>query len=452
MKLTHFNYRDGGLRIENAAAADLARRFGTPLYVYSRQSLRDAFSRVKGAFSEASTTVCYSVKSCGNLSILKLLREAGAGFDIVSGGELYRVIKAGGDPRKIVFAGVAKSDDEIAKALEHDILMLNVESEAELDNIQAVAASMGRVAPVALRLNPDVDGKTHAKTTTGKKENKFGIDLANASRLVRNIAEQPNIRLLGVDAHIGSPINDVVPYRQAMERIAAFIRDHRSPRAVLEYLNIGGGYGSLYRNERVPDFADYAAVIVPHVKATGCKLIVEPGRSIAANSAALLTRVLYVKDNGFKHFTIVDAGMNDLIRPAMYDSYHFCWPAEYDGIPPSPLFDSPGATGYFQREEEEAGIVGNQALRNIDAEGLILTDVVGPICESSDYFAKGRRIPVPERGNLMAVFSAGAYGFSMSSNYNARPRPAEVLVEGDDARVIRERERYEDLVAGESGS
>ncbi|MDR0361603.1 MAG: diaminopimelate decarboxylase [Planctomycetota bacterium] len=447
MKRTHFEYRDGELWCEGVSARELAEKYGTPLYVYSRQRLLDAFTDIRDAFSGVQTTICFSIKSCGNLAILKVLRDVGAGFDIVSGGELFRVTAAGGDPRKIVFAGVGKTDEEIARALELDILMLNVESESELDAIQNIAAAMGKVAPVALRLNPDVDGKTHAKTTTGKKENKFGIDLANASRLVRNIAEHPNVRLLGIDAHIGSPINSIAPYRQAVEKIAAFVREHRSPRAVLEYINIGGGFGSVYRNENTPSFAEYASVIIPYVKAAGCKLIVEPGRSIAANSAVLLTRVTYVKDNGFKHFTIIDAGMNDLVRPAMYDSYHFCWPARFDGQPPSPLFDSPDADAYFAREDEEAGA--NQALRDIDSRGLILTDIVGPICESSDCFAKGRRIPVPERGEIMAVFSAGAYGFTMSGTYNARPRPSEVLTENGVSRVIRERETYADLIRGE---
>lgn len=443
----HFAYRSGALFCEDVAAGDLAEAHGTPLYVYSRAALLDAYRAVAKAFSDISAKVCFSVKSCSTIAVLKTLCDAGAGFDIVSGGELHRVVKAGGDPRKVVFAGVGKTDAEIRQAIERDILMFNVESEAELDNIQNIAAAMGKVAPVALRINPDVDGRTHAKTTTGKRENKFGIDFVNASRLAKNIAEWPNVRLLGVDIHLGSPVNDVSPYALAMDKIAAFVREHRSPRAALDYIDIGGGFGLLYRDQKVPPFEDYAQAIVPKAREAGCKLILEPGRAIAGNSAVLLTRVLYTKDNGFKHFTVVDAGMNDLVRPAMYDSYHFCWPAGYDGAPPADLFGSPAAARYFHREDGERN--STCALRDIDDDGFILTDVVGPICESSDCFARARRLPPPERGVLLAVFSAGAYGFSMASNYNSRPRAAEVMVDGSAARLIRERETFEDLTRGE---
>lgn len=445
--MRHFQYRNGKLHCEGVAVDGLAERFGTPLYVYSKAELVDNFQAIKRAFAEIPTTVCFSVKSCSSLAVLGALREAGSGFDIVSGGELFRALKAGADPRKIVFAGVGKTDAEIRQAIEQDILMLNVESEAELDNIQIIAASLGKVAPVALRINPDVDAHTHAKTTTGKKENKFGIDLANASRITNNIAEQPNLRLLGVDLHLGSPVPEPEPYRLAMAKVADFVRTHRSPRSPLEYMNAGGGYALLYRDRKVPAFAEYAAAIVPHVKAAGCRLIIEPGRSIVGNAAILLARVQYVKDNGHKHFTIVDAGMNDLVRPAMYDSYHFCWPAAYDRDPPADLFGSSEAEGYFRREEEEKK--SDHRHRDIDEAGFIKTDVVGPICESSDCFAKGRRLPPPARGDLLALFSAGAYGFSMSSNYNSRPRPAEVMVDDDEAFLIRARESYDDLVAGE---
>lgn len=446
--MKHFRYRSGKLFCEDMAAEELARQYGTPLYVYSKAELLDAYRAVKAAFSAVQTTVCFSVKSCSSLGILSVLREAGAGFDIVSGGELFRALRAGADPRKIVYAGVGKTDAEILQALERDILMFNVESEAELDVIQAIAAGMGKVASVALRLNPDVDAETHAKTTTGKKENKFGVDLANASRLLNNIAEQPNLRVLGVDIHLGSPIFSVRPYRDALGKVSEFVRNHRSPRAPLEYMNAGGGFGLLYRDQKVPSFADYAAVIAPLAKASGCRLIIEPGRAVSGNASVLLARVLYEKDNGHKHFTIVDAGMNDLIRPAMYDSYHFCWPAEYDRDPPADLFDSPEAEEYFHRETAEQ--LSGERLRDVDDAGFIRSDIVGPICESSDVFAKGRRIPIMRRGALLAIFSAGAYGFAMSSNYNSRPRPAEILVDGGSARVIRRRETYESLIAGES--
>ncbi len=447
MNVDHFSYRSGQLYCEDIPAETLAGTYGTPLYVYSKKALTERYQAIRDAFAGVPTTVCFSVKSCSSLAVLKVLDDLGAGFDIVSGGELFRVLRAGADPRKIVFAGVGKTDDEIRLALRNDILMLNAESEAELDNIQALAAELGTVAPVALRLNPDVDAKTNVKTTTGKIENKFGIDFATASRIIRNIAVQPNIRLLGLDVHLGSPIFSTSPFSQALAKIADFIRDHRSPRAHIEYLNVGGGFGLLYRDQAVPTFRDYADAIVPFVDKAGCKLIIEPGRSIAGNSALLLTRVLYLKDNGAKHFTIVDAGMNDLIRPAMYNAYHFCWPTRHDGVPPANLFDSPGARDYFEREAEDTA---GQGGRDLGADGLRTTDVVGPICETSDCFAKARRLPPMERGSFLALFSAGAYGFSMSSNYNSRPRPAEVMVDGTRSQVIRERESLEALVAGES--
>ncbi len=451
-KMEYFSYQSGKLFCEGVAADDLAERFGTPLYVYSKAELIERFTRVKKAFSAVPTTIAFSVKSCSSLGVLKVLHDQGAGFDIVSGGELFRALKIGADPRKIVFAGVGKTDDEIRQALEEDILMFNVESEAELDNIQNIAANLGMVAPVALRLNPDVDAKAHAKTTTGKKENKFGIDFATASRIVRNIAVQPNIRLIGLDLHLGSPIYSTEPYCEALAKVADFIRDHRSPRAQLESLNVGGGYGLLYREQTVPTFQEYADAIVPWVKKTGCRLIVEPGRSIVGNSAVMLARVLYVKDNGTRHFTIVDAGMNDLIRPAMYDAYHFCWPTRSDKNPPAHLFNSPEASEYFGRESSETESDSARINRDVRSDGLLMTDVVGPICESSDCFAKGRRLPPMMRGQVLAMFSAGAYGFSMSSNYNSRPRGAEVMVDGDRATVIRERETYDSLIAGESFS
>lgn len=442
--MKHFPYKDGQLFCELISAERLADMYGTPLYVYSRNALVDVFRDIQAAFSEVPTTVAFSIKSCSTLGVLRVLQAEGAGFDVVSGGELFRAVRAGADKRKIVYSGVGKKDDEIRQALEADILMFNVESEAELDNIQNIAAAMGRVAPVALRVNPDVDAGTHAKTTTGKKENKFGIDMPTAARITRNIAEQPNVRLMGLDMHLGSPINSVEPYKLALRKAVDFIRENRSPRAQFEYLDIGGGYGLLYRDQKVPAFKEYAAAIVPSVKEAGCKLIIEPGRSIAGNSAVLLTRVVYTKDNGTKHFTIVDAGMNDLVRPAMYDSYHFMWPVRTAGIPPADMFDSPEAGAYFAAEDARQDFV-----RGLDGEGLRMTDVVGPICESSDCFAKARRLPPMERGDVLAVFSAGAYGFSMASPYNSRPRPAEVLVDGAHATVIRRRETYESLITDE---
>ncbi len=446
--MDHFRYDQGRLFCEGMSVDALAGQYGTPLYVYSQKTLEDRYTAVKKAFESVQTIIAFSVKSCSSIGVLNVLKDLGAGFDIVSGGELSRTMRVGADPRKTVFAGVGKTDDDIRAALAQDILMFNVESEAELDNIQNIAADMGMVAPVALRINPDVDANTHAKTTTGKKENKFGIDFATASRIVRNIAVQPNVRLLGLDVHLGSPIYTTTPYRDALEKVADFIRDHRSPRAQFEYLNAGGGFGLLYRDQAVPSFQEYADAIIPFAKKAGCKLIVEPGRSIVGNAAILVTRVLYIKDNGHKLFTTVDAGMNDLIRPAMYDAYHFCWPTRSATLPPAHLFNSPDAVAYFTREALETQTGSNT--REIQGDGLVMTDVVGPICESSDTFAKARRLPPMQRGQYLAIFSAGAYGFSMASNYNSRPRAAEVMVTGDTARVIRRRETLDDLMAGES--
>ncbi|MCC8179769.1 MAG: diaminopimelate decarboxylase, partial [Planctomycetes bacterium] len=271
---------------------------------------------------------------------------------------------------------------------------------------------------------------------------------ATASRIVHNIAVQPNIRLIGADIHLGSPIFSTEPYQLALEKVADFIRDHRSPRAQFEYLNTGGGFGLLYRDQFVPSFQEYADAIVPYAKKAGCRLIIEPGRSIVGNAAVLLATVLYLKDNGTKHFTIVDAGMNDLIRPAMYDAYHFVWPAHSSRNPPANLFNSPEAADYFTRETLDAET--GMPSRDLCLDGLMMTDVVGPICESSDIFAKSRRIPMMERGQVLAIFSAGAYGFTMASNYNARPRPAEILVDGGESRIIRQRETFENLISGES--
>lgn len=444
--MNFFTYQSGKLFCEGVDVDSLALRYGTPLYVYSTAAFSERYAALVKAFESVQTMVAFSVKSCSNIAILKVLSDLGSGFDVVSGGELSRALHAGGANRKVVFAGVGKSDDEIRYALDADILMLNVESEAELDVIQNIAAEMGTVAPVALRINPDVDAHTHEKTTTGKKENKFGIDFATASRIVRNIAVQPNVRLIGLDVHIGSPVNSTEPYDLALGKLADFVREHRSPRAQFEYLNVGGGFGLLYRDEVVPSFQEYAGVITPHVKRAGCKLIIEPGRSISGNAGVLITKVLYLKDNGHRHFTIVDGGMTELVRPALYGSYHFCWPTRYIGTPPSHLFGSPEALEYCNREEME---VESGVGRGVESEGLMLTDVVGPICESSDYFAKGRRLPQVERGHNLAVFSAGAYGFSMSSNYNSRLRAAEVLVDGGEARVIRERETFESMIQAE---
>ncbi len=427
-----FRYRGGALHCEDVAVDALVDEVGAPVYVYSRAALLDRFAAVRDAFADVETTVCFSVKCCSNTRILALLARAGSGFDIVSGGELFRVLKAGGDPAKAVFAGVAKSEAEIAYALRERIRLFNVESEAELARIDRIAGAMGTTAPVALRLNPDIDAKTHAKTTTGKKENKFGIDLATAATILAEAGSYRHLRFAGVDMHLGSPINTLEPYARGLEKTVAFLREHINDHTPIETVDVGGGFGLLYRDEDVPSFADYAAAIVPPVAALGAKLIVEPGRSIAGNAAVLVGEVQYVKEHPPKTFVLLDAGMNDLIRPAMYDAYHFLWPTRTRHSPQGCRF-----------AETLAGT------RETLGE-LVPTDVCGPICESSDVFAKDRPLPPVAQGQRLAIFSTGAYGFAMSSQYNSHPRPPEVLVDGDTWEVIGRRETYEDLVALET--
>lgn len=419
-----FSYRGSELFCEEVAVNAIADQMGSPVYIYSRQSMIERYRAIRDAFcAEADTTVCFSVKNCSNINILRELAKEGSGFDIVSGGELYRVMQAGGDPARVAFAGVGKTDAEIRYALECGIMLFNVESEEELDNINRLAGQMQKIAPVALRINPDVDAKTHAKTTTGKKENKFGIEFAYAMQLVSRISCFKNVVLKGIDVHLGSPINSTEPYAEGIEKTLAFLST--CPNTV-EYVDAGGGYGLLYNEEKVPEFSAYAKVIGAPVKAAGKKLIIEPGRSVTGNSGILVGEVQYVKRTGVKTFYKIDAGMNDLIRPAMYDSFHFIWPVKNEVLPESQLFP----------EVEGGGI-------------MMPADVVGPICESSDVFCKNRLLPEMTRGDRVAIFSAGAYGFSMSSNYNSRPRPAEVLVDGKHWSVIRRREEWKDLVAAE---
>lgn len=418
-----FVYRHGELHCENVPVARLAAEFGTPLWVYSRSYLLSRLREIQEAFAAVKPVICYSVKANSNLGILKTMAAAGVSFDIVSGGELYRVKAAGADTSKVIFAGVGKTDDEIRFALESRILMFDVESEAELDAIAAVAESMNTVAPVALRLNPDIDAKTHAKTTTGKKGNKFGMDIERFQELAAKVLRDKRLKLTGIHMHLGSPILTTDPYAAAAQKAVEVIRTLREAGHDIRWINLGGGFGISYRQSEGPPAKAYADVIVPAVKATGCELALEPGRFIVGNSAILVSRVVYTKREGGKLFVIQDGAMNDLVRPAMYDSFHRIWPVK-------PAVPMP--------ENVEGEIAGCEKC-----------DVVGPICESSDYFAKDRYLPPMQRGDLLAVFSAGAYGSAMSSNYNSRPRAAEVLVDGDQVTVIRRRETYEDLVAHE---
>ena len=418
-----FSYHDGELFCEQVPVAKLAEQYGTPVWVYSKSFLVGQLKQIQTAFAEVEPVICYSVKANSTLGILKVMRDAGSSFDVVSGGELYRVKAAGGDTTKVVFAGVGKTDEEIRFALENDILMFDVESEQELDAIAAVAGSMNVVGRVALRLNPDIDAKTHAKTTTGKKGNKFGMDIERFRELAAKVLRDKRLALKGIHMHLGSPILTTDPYEAAGKKAIEVVDALRKDGHEINWINLGGGFGISYRgNEGLPAEA-YAKVIVPAVKEAKCRLALEPGRFVVGNSCILVSRVVYTKREGGKLFVIQDGGMNDLVRPAMYDSFHRVWPVQPSVAMPDDL-------------EGEIG-------------GCEKTDVVGPVCESSDYFAKDRYLPPMKRGDLMAIFSAGAYGTAMSSNYNSRPRGAEILIDGTEVKVIRRRETLADLIAHE---
>lgn len=424
--MDHFHYVDGKLHCEGVPAADLAEAYGTPLYVYSQGSVVGALKALQTEFAAVNPLVCYSVKANSNLGVLKVMGEHGSGFDVVSAGELYRVGLAGGSADRTVFAGVGKTDDEIRAGLAAGVLMFNVESEAELDAIVRVATEAGKVAPIALRVNPDVDPKTHRYISTGKKESKFGMDIDRSLRLAERVRSIPCLTMIGMHMHIGSQITSVEPYAGAVAKGVELIGTLRGMGHPIAWYNMGGGFGIAYKGTEAKPISEFAKVIVPGIKATGCRLAMEPGRVIAGNAGILLSRVLYTKQSGDKRFLIQDAAMNDLIRPALYESFHKIWPVDVpQGFPAPPDdFDStiPNTSPW---------------------------DVVGPVCESGDFLAKDRALPPMERGDLLAVFSAGAYGMVMASNYNTRPRAAEVLVEGQSHRLVRRRETYEELVAAE---
>jgi diaminopimelate decarboxylase len=422
--MDYFNYINGKLFAENVSVEKIAAEVGTPVYIYSKATFKDHLRKIQAAYSQLDTTICYSVKACGNINILQFIAQTGSGFDIVSGGELHRVLQASGEPSKIVYAGVGKTDTEIIKALDVGIGYFNIESEAELENLILLAKQQGKKTKAALRVNPDVDPKTHTFTTTGKKETKFGVDIERAQKVFAKYGKNKCVNLSAIHIHLGSAGHTVEPYVEAIEKVLVLIEQLRADGFTIEALNIGGGYGADYITGTAPTAADYAAAIVPLLKAKSLKLILEPGASIAANAAILATRVLYLKTGGSKKFAIVDAGMNDLIRPSLYDAFHFIWPVKVDEklVPP-------------------------QRNKDLQLDGTEVVDVVGPICEGADFFAKDRALPPVERGDFLSIFTAGAYGFSMSSNYNARTRAAEVLVDGENFSVIRKRETYEDLTA-----
>jgi diaminopimelate decarboxylase len=426
-----FQRKGGKLYAEGVSLDGLADRLGTPLYVYSAGTILDHYRRLRGAMRAVDPLICYSVKANSNLAVLSLLAKAGSGFDVVSGGELERVRKAGGKASKCVFAGVGKTDEEIEAGLRHGVKAFHVESEEELERIAWVAGrKRGRSAPVSLRVNPDVEAGGHAKITTGTYANKFGIPFEQVAGAYRRYSEDNRLKLVGIQMHIGSQITRSAPFRAAVRKMIPLVERLRD-RHGLEYFDLGGGVGIVYedalasgrdgwwntrKSERAMTLTDYATSVVPMLRNLKMQILLEPGRFLVGNAGVLLAEVLYRKQTGRKHFTVVDAGMNDLVRPAMYEAYHQIEPI---GKPRS---------------------------------GAISTDVVGPVCESGDVFCHDRSISPLERGDRVAILSAGAYGFSMASNYNTRPRPAEVLVSGTRAKVIRKRETVADLWRGEKKS
>lgn len=412
--MNHFKYRDNRLYCEDVLVTDIAESVGTPFYLYSHATIARHFKAFESAFEGVDRLVCYSAKANAGLAILKLLKDLGSGLDIVSGGELYRGLKAGIPGHRMVYSGVGKRTDEIDYALESDILMFNVESLEELDLIDQRAEMMKKKAPVAIRVNPDVDPKTHPYISTGLKKNKFGIDVESAFIGYQAARNLKNIEIVGIDCHIGSQITNVEPFRDALVSLKKLIEELKGLDIDIKYLDMGGGLGITYEDEAPPDPSEYARSIVDSIKDLSIKLILEPGRVIIGNAGILVTRALYQKTTTTKNFVIVDAGMNDLLRPTLYQAYH--------GIKPVTR-----------------------------AEGKPFTaDIVGPICETGDFLAQDREIETPDNGDLLAVMSAGAYGFMMSSNYCSRLKVAEVMVKGDRFHVIRERQTYDDLVRGES--
>ncbi len=424
--MDHFHYVKNALYCEDVPVADLAAKYGTPLYLYSESAFVGTLKALQTEFAELDPLICYSVKANSNLGVLKVMAEHGSGFDVVSEGELFRVKEAGGSPGKTVFAGVGKTDEEIRSGLEAGVLMFNVESEAELDAIARVASGIGKVAPIALRINPDVDPKTHRYISTGKKESKFGMDIDRSLRLAERIRGIPSVSMIGMHMHIGSQITSVEPYANAAAKGVELIAQLRAMGHPIAWYNFGGGFGIAYKGTEAKPIADFAKVIVPAIKATGCRIAMEPGRVIAGNAGLLVSTVIFTKQSGEKRFLIQDAAMNDLIRPALYESFHRIWPVQVPAGFPAPPAD-------YEAEIPETSP----------------WDVVGPVCESGDFLAKDRALPPLDRGALLAVFSAGAYGMVMASNYNTRPRAAEVLVLGNAARLVRRRETYDDLVAAE---
>ena len=410
--MNFFSYQDGTLCAENVPLAEIAKQFGTPAFVYSRAAIEQGYREFIKACSGRDVLICYSVKANSNLAVLNLLARLGSGFDIVSGGELARVIAAGGSAAKTVFSGVGKSEAELRAALSAGVLCFNVESEGELDRLASIAAVMGRTAPVSLRVNPDVDPRTHPYIATGLRESKFGVAYDEAIPLYRKAAKLPHIRVTGIDVHIGSQITDVEPFVAALEKVLEFVDLLDATGVHLDHVDLGGGLGIRYQDEHPPEPKDYLGRLFRRLGGRKMRILLEPGRSLVGNTGVLLTRVEYLKHGAAKNFAVVDAGMNDLIRPSLYDAWHEVLPVTRRDAP---------ARRY---------------------------DVVGPVCESADFLAKERTLAVAG-GDLLAVMSAGAYGMTMSSNYNSRPRPPEIMVDGATTWLVRERESVESLFASE---
>lgn len=411
----NYEYRQGRLCVEGVDLAQIAAQCGTPTYVYSAGMIRERYQAYESAWAGMPHQVCYAVKANSNLGVLAVLAREGAGFDIVSGGELYRVLKAGGDASKVVFSGVGKKPEEIRFAIEQGVHSFNCESYGEIEVLNRVAGECGQTASIGLRVNPDVNPVTHEYISTGLKENKFGIDMSVIEQAYEHAAAQPHLKVTGVSCHIGSQMLDSTPMVEAVERIVALVRRLQAKGLPIDHLDLGGGLGVKYQqHEQTPSIPEAIQALRPIVEATGLKAVVEPGRSIVAEAGVLLSEVLYRKNNGGKEFVIIDAAMNDLLRPSLYKAFH-------------------------------------EITTVIDKDTTPMeVDIVGPVCESGDWLAKKRTLPTLESGDLIAIHTAGAYGFGMSSNYNSRGRTAEVLVDGDTFRVVRQRESWDDLLRGES--
>jgi diaminopimelate decarboxylase len=410
--VSHFDYRNGELHVEQVALSQVAERYGTPCYVYSRAAITETYRAFDAAFGVRDHLVCYAVKANSTLGVLNVLARLGSGFDIVSGGELARVMAAGGDPRKVVFSGVGKTAEEMQQALMAEILCFNVESERELARLDAIAARAGKTAAISLRVNPDVDPRTHPYIATGLKENKFGIPYEDALALYRRARDMRHIRIAGIGCHIGSQLTEVAPFVAALDRLLDLVDRLQAEGIALTHVDIGGGLGIRYRDESPPAIADYARALIARLGNRPLRLLLEPGRALVGQAGVLLARVEYLKHGRERNFAVVDAAMNDLLRPALYDAWHDVQP-----VRPS-------------------------------ASGGKAYDIVGPVCESADFLARARVLALSE-GDLLAIMSAGAYGMSMSSNYNTRPRAAEVMVDGARMHLIREREAVSELMSRE---